>query len=56
MIATMSPIPNATTSPTPTMSPIAANDSSWYRLRLSPRATAAFSVPHVHSDPATAAP
>ena len=54
--ATSTPTPNASRSPKPTITAIAANDSSWYRLRLSPRATAALSVPQVHSEPATAAP
>ena len=32
------------------------NPSTVYRDRLSPRATAALSVPQVHSEPAIAAP
>ena len=43
-------------SPTASMTTIAANVASMYRDRLSPRATAFFSVPQLHSEPAIAAP
>ena len=54
--AATTPIAKAISSPIPTMSAMAANENSMYRVRPSPRATAALSVPQDHSEPATAAP
>jgi hypothetical protein len=41
--------------PTPIITAMARNVRSMYRARLSPRATALFSVPQLHSEPAIAA-
>ena len=54
--ASTTPTRNDARNPANTMMAIATNPSTVYRVRLSPRATAALSVPHVHSEPAIAAP
>ena len=50
------PTRNASARPMTAKIATATKPAIVYRARLSPRATAALSVPHVHSDPAMAAP
>ena len=54
--AAMTPTPNAATIPRIANVTTPPYPTSVYRVRLSPRATAALSVPHDHSEPATAPP
>ena len=54
--APATPTRNASTSPMMAKIATPTKPAIVYRARLSPRATAALSVPHAHSDPAMAAP